>query len=89
MRWSFDKFSYLNWETSTGTVVTNSEYAAWRHISDVAVKNGVYAVELSPNEMLASVYYDLGLVWCGAWRGLESEAREQSELMRIGKRSTI
>ena len=83
VRWSLDKFSYINWETSTGSVVTNSEYAAWRHISDAAIKNGVYAAELSPNEILASVYYELGLVWSGAWRGLENESREKGEVMRL------
>ena len=85
VRWSLDKSSYINWETSTGSVVTNSEYAAWRHISDAAIENGVYAAELSPNEILASVYYELGLVWSGAWRGLESESREKGEVMRTRK----
>ena len=52
VRWRLDDSSYVNWETSTGSVTTNSEYVSWRHISDAAIKNGVYMSALSPNEIL-------------------------------------
>ena len=40
---------------------------------------------LSPDEILASVYYDLGLVWSGVWQGLENEYREKDEATRTRK----
>ena len=66
VRWRLDGSSYINWETSTGAVMTNSEYVAWRHISDAAIKNGVYmSADLSPRRYLA---------WCTTISGSSGAA---------------
>lgn len=85
VRWQLEDASYVNWETTAGTVTTNSEYQAWRHISDSAIKNGIYATVLTPNEVLASVYYHVGLVWSGAWQGLQNDFRDKDEATRARK----
>jgi tetratricopeptide (TPR) repeat protein len=80
VRWWLTESAYVNWETTTGAVSTNSEYIAWKHVSTAAVKNGVYLAPLSRKSTLATVFFHVGLVWSGAWRGLENEYRDKDEI---------
>lgn len=85
VRWVVDDDVYINWETTNGVVTTASEYMAWKHVSEPAIKNGVYFVPLSPDEIRAYVHLNLGLVWGGVWPGLENEYLNKSEATRSAK----
>jgi tetratricopeptide (TPR) repeat protein len=85
VRWCMTDTTHVNWDTTGGAVKPDSEYVAMQHISDASIKNGIYLSNLSPNEMLAGVFCDVGAVWSGLWVGLENEYRNKDEVTRFAK----
>jgi tetratricopeptide (TPR) repeat protein len=85
VRWWLTESSYVNWETTTGSISPNSEYIAWKHISTGAIKNGVYLAPLSRKGTLATVFFNVSLVWSGTWPGLQNDFRDKDEITRLKK----
>ncbi len=79
VRWYVTNKDYINWETTLGTTKTDKEYKTWRHISDAAIKNGLYLTPLSQSGLLSCVFAGIGRVWQGEWGGLDNEFTPRQE----------
>jgi tetratricopeptide (TPR) repeat protein len=66
IRWSFDRQSYLNWETMYGSFRSNSEYRLFIGDDDLAEElynRRVYLVAMTPEEVMGYCYGARGIKW--------------------------
>ncbi len=79
VKWRLPNSTYINWDTSIGLVRMDVEFASRFRITKTMVENGIYLRPVPPEELLSSVYHNIGLIWSGDWPGLENEFKEPNE----------
>ena len=63
VRWHFPNGSYLNWDTSFGTAVTDEWYKNAYNLSNALIDNGLYLNSLREKEVLGIALSHRGIVW--------------------------
>lgn len=79
VQWPLADGTFINWETTIGSVKSNAEYTTRMRISDKLIKDGLYLTPLTHDEMLASVLCNIAMVWSGEWYGLENSYRGKGD----------